>query len=123
MPNVDLSAREFGAAFKGFLEQAANGAPAEEPIFARRIREHLGADPTTLEIVGQTLELTERPNLQVALDSYLEVDGRSAERLGFVAESFVAMSITTLISPGKTGIWGGGTVNEGPVGYAHVDVG
>ena len=103
MPNDDLSAREFGAAFKGFLEQAANGVPVEEPIFARRIREHLGADPTTLEIVGQTLEVTDRPNLQLALDSYLEGDGRSAERLGFVAESFVAMSLTTLIAPAERG--------------------
>jgi cell division protease FtsH len=123
MPDDDLSARAFGPAFKGFLEQAANGVPAEEPIFARRIREHLGADPTTLEIVGQTLEVTERPNLQLALDSYLEEDGRSAERLGFVAESFVAMSLTMLIARGKTGLWGGGSVGEGPVGYAHVDVG
>jgi hypothetical protein len=70
-----LSAREFGSAFKGFLEQAANGVPDEEPMFARRIREHLGADPATLEVVGQTLEVQDRPNLQLALDAYLSQDG------------------------------------------------
>ena len=83
MQTDELSARNFGAAFKGFLEQAATGAPTEEPIFARRIREHLGVAPTTLEIVSRQVDVIDRPNLQVALDSYLEADGRSAELLGF----------------------------------------
>ena len=76
MDEQQVSARDFGAAFKGFLEQAATGVPPEEPVFARRFREHLGVDPTTLEIVSQQFEVTDRPNVQVALDAYLEGEGR-----------------------------------------------
>ena len=36
MEDEQLSARDFGAAFKGFLEQVSTGVPGEEPIFARR---------------------------------------------------------------------------------------
>ena len=34
MTDEQLSAQDFGAAFKGFLEQAATGVPDEESIFA-----------------------------------------------------------------------------------------
>ena len=40
-----ISAGEFGAAFKGFLEQAVAQAPVEQPFFVRRLTEHFGEAP------------------------------------------------------------------------------
>jgi hypothetical protein len=122
----DLSARDFGAAFKGFLEQAATGVEAEEPIFARRLRQHLGVDPSTLEIVSRGFEAVDRPNLQVALDAYLAGEGRGAETIGFVSPyaGFRSTSITELIAQPRAGFFSDGAgVQEGPVEYAEVELG
>jgi hypothetical protein len=125
MENEDLSARGFGAAFKGFLEQAATGVPVEEPVFAQRIREHLGTDPATLEIVNRSFDALDRPNVQVALDAYLEGEGRSAEILGFNAPygGFHATSITQLIAQASPSLFGERGVQPGPVEYVDVDLG
>src|SRR5262245_17295940 len=125
MENEDLSARDFGAAFKGFLEQAATGVPVEEPVFAQRVRAHLGTDPAALEIVNRKFDALDRPNVQVALDAYLEGEGRSAEILGFTAPyaGFRATSITELIAPGSPSLFADRGVQPGPVEYVDVDVG
>src|SRR5437870_2072687 len=81
MTEEGLSAREFGAAFKGFLEQAVSDAPADDPFFLGKLRDHFGGDPSELPIVEQEFETTDRPNVQVALDAYLEPERRSAELL------------------------------------------
>jgi len=57
-----LSASEFGAAFKGFLEQAVTAGPEQEPPFVVRIREHLGAEPSALSVVSQDFESTDHAN-------------------------------------------------------------
>jgi hypothetical protein len=125
MTDDALSAREFGTAFKGFLEQASAGMPDSEPLFAQRLREHLGHDPATLPVVGQGFDPTDRPNLQVALDGYLGADGRSAETLGFAAPygGFRGATFTDLIASRGSGLFGESHVAEGPVAYTHVDLG
>jgi hypothetical protein len=80
------SAREFGAAFKSFLEQSVGEAPATESDFAARIRAHLDADPATLPIVSDVHEVTDQPNLQLAMDDWLGGPGRSSEALGVSSE-------------------------------------
>jgi len=39
-----LDVRDFGASFKGFMEQMAQQAPAKEPELLQRARQHFGAD-------------------------------------------------------------------------------
>jgi hypothetical protein len=125
MADEPLSASDFGTAFKGFLEQAASGVPTEEPIFARRLRDHLGVDPAALPVVSQEFSITDRPNVQVALDAYLEGKGRSAEILGFVTPygRLRGSSITDLLARTRGGFVGESSVQEGPVEYVHVDLG
>src|SRR3954451_19290307 len=52
-------------------------APRPDPPVRRRLEAHFGADPTELPVVGQSLQAWDRPNLQVALDAWLE--GRGVE--------------------------------------------
>jgi hypothetical protein len=125
MVDESLSARDFGAAFKGFLEQASAGVRDEEPVFARRLREHIGADPATLPIVTQEFAVTDRPNVQAALDAYLEHEGRRGEVRGFMSPyaGFRGASITDLIAQRGSGFFGQSGAGEGPIEYVHVDLG
>ena len=125
MDEQPLSARDFGAAFKGFLEQAVTDAPGEMPRFADRIREHLGTDPGSLSIVGQDFESTDHANVQVALDAYLEPDTRSAELLGITSPhaGYQALTLAVLLAPRGSGLMAGPSVDVGPVQYVDVDLG
>jgi AAA+ superfamily predicted ATPase len=125
MNDEQLSAQEFGAAFKGFLEQAATGVPKEEPVFARRIREHLGVDPTPLPILSQLFASTDRPNVQVALDSLLQKEGRSFEALGLASQhiGFTGASLSNLLVPESTGFFGQSAPTVAPVKYVQIELG
>jgi hypothetical protein len=120
-----LSARDFGTAFKGFLEQASSGVPEQEAFFERRLREHLGGDPAKLPVVSRSFEGNDRPNVQVALDGFVEQDGRSAETIGFIPphSGFRATTMTDLAARRGSSLFGGAHVAEGPVGYVDVDLG
>jgi hypothetical protein len=104
------SAREFGAAFKSFLELSVGEAPATESAFAARIRTHLGADPATLPTVSDTHEVTDQPNLQLALDDWLGGPGRSFEALGVASEykRIGGLGLGDLLAPA------GGLLRAGP---------
>lgn len=121
MSERPLSARDFGAAFKGFLEEATTGAPVEETVFAARLREHLGADPVELTVVGQEFQATDRPNVQVGLTALLE--GRTAELLGFTVPflGFETPTFNTLLGTGTRGP--GQAPSRAPVRYVHVELG
>ncbi len=46
-----IEASAFMASFKGFMDQVVAHAPlVEEPIFLRRLREHVAAEPATIAI-------------------------------------------------------------------------
>ncbi|HEX8134704.1 MAG TPA: ATP-binding protein, partial [Actinomycetes bacterium] len=104
------SAREFGAAFKSFLEQSVGEAPATESAFAARIRAHLDADPATLPIVSDIHEVTDQPNLQLAMDDWLGGPGRSSEALGVSSEykRIGGLGLGDLLAPA------GGLLRAGP---------
>src|SRR4051812_8935538 len=58
-----ITAGEFGAAFKGFLEQAAAQAPIEDPFFARRLSELFGREPNAFPVVSPGLPVPDHPNV------------------------------------------------------------
>jgi hypothetical protein len=120
-----LSAREFGAAFKGFLEQAVTEAPEERSIFLRRIRDHLGVDPTSLAVVSQEFENTDHPNVQLALDACLEPETRSVELLGFASPfaGYQPMTLAMLLATPRGGPMAGPSIDLGPVQYVEVEIG
>src|SRR5215470_14982618 len=77
-----LSVKDFGDAFKRFLEQSVDAAPAEPPFFLAKLLEHFKTDPARLPVIAQDIEGYDRPNLALALEAYLRRPGRSAELIG-----------------------------------------
>ena len=112
---------EFGASFKGFLDQMAAQAPTEEPIFLTRLRTHFSAEPTAFPIVGEEFEPTDHPNVQRALESYVSERNCLTDLLGITGDQMFAYGgggLAQLIKAGPSGMWAGGPpVTQGPVQY------
>jgi hypothetical protein len=123
MAEGPMSPTEFGEAFKDFMRQVAKPATPPESIVARYLQQHFDADPAKLPIVAQDFKLTDHPNLQVALEAYLAVEGRSSTLRGFSSDRdrYGGLSLSDLLIPPSTGLMGGeGMAVEGPVKYVSV---
>jgi hypothetical protein len=117
------SLQEFGASFKGFLDQMATQAPVEDPIFLTRLRKHFSAEPAAFPVVGEQFEASDHPNVQKALEAYVSERNCSTELLGITGDQtfvYAGISLAQLIMPARSGLWGGATVMEGPVQYVNI---
>src|SRR5438094_208648 len=115
-----FSFQEFGASFKTFLDQVSAQAPAAEAPFVQRLRGHFGVEAGTLPIVAETFPAADHPNVQVALDAYLAVSGRSAAVVGISAgHEYMGVSLSHLVVDGG-GMFGGRPPAEGPVEYVNI---
>ena len=114
---------EFGASFKGFLDQMAVQAPAEDPIFLTRLRKHFSAEPSAFPIVVEQFESSDHPNVQKAIEAYVSERNCSTELIGITADQTFAYSgigLAQLIVSARSGLWGGPGVTEGPVQYVNI---
>ena len=107
----------FGAAFEDFVRAMTMAAQRGESDVARRLREHLGADPTELPTTAVDFPQTEQANLQLAIEDVLA----DAEILGYTQRrpAFGSVGLAEIVAgSGMTG-----PISFGPVGYADVEVG
>jgi hypothetical protein len=112
----DLGA--FGAVFEDFMHAMSFAAEHTESEVTVRLREHLGADPKELPTTGAEFPLTERANLQLAIDAVLS----DAEMVGFTTrhERFGSIGLAELVA--GQGMMPG-PISFGPVRYNDVEVG
>jgi ATPase family associated with various cellular activities (AAA) len=124
MANDPISPTDFGASFKGFMQQMASQGPAEEPFFRRRLAEHFGADPSKLTIISEKFGDSDHPNLHLAVEAFIGAPGRTSELLGIASEvvAFGGFSLAQLVAPGSAGLMGGAGPSEGPVKYTNLEL-
>jgi cell division protease FtsH len=80
---TDLDPIEFGRTFQQFLRSLDARLPAEGPSeLVRRLAAHLGREPSGLPVVTGSYPIYDHANVQLALERFLETDGRSAELVG-----------------------------------------
>lgn len=123
MADNPLSVQEFGASFKEFLQQVNAQAPAEEPFFRRCIREHFGAEPETLTALQETFRRADQPNVQLALDAWLEPRKAGLEVLGIGAPEharYMGLRLADLVA--RAPVMGRGP-ELAPAQYINVPVG
>jgi hypothetical protein len=123
MADSGKSLEDFGASFKGFMDQMAAQAPAEDPVFLQLIRGHFGADPASFPVIAEQFEASEHPNVQKALDTYLAERNCSIELTGVTSDQPYMtgmISLPQLIMPARSGLWGGSGVTRGPVQYVNI---
>jgi hypothetical protein len=85
--NERTTPEEFGLLFKRFLDDIVNRAEVPEGPLLKRLRDHLGGEPMRMPVISEEFERFQQPNLQVAMDAYLEQPGHSAELIGLAAEN------------------------------------
>ena len=123
MADSGKSMEEFGASFKGFMDQMAAQAPAEDPAFLKLIRGHFGAEPASFPVITQQFEASEHPNVQKALDTYLAERNCTTQLVGITSDQPYMtgmISLPQLIMPGRAGLWGGSGIAQGPVQYVNI---
>ena len=90
---MDEQLSEFGKLFTRFLQAAVEAEPDTEPPFAVIVREHLGADPREIPIIGEEVHAWDQVNLQLALEALFERDGRSVKLVGIGGHQSRHMSL------------------------------
>ncbi|MBI4604597.1 MAG: 26S protease regulatory subunit [Planctomycetes bacterium] len=118
-----LSPQDFGESFHQFMAQMATQAPKQEPVFVGRLREHFGQEPAILPILSETFAPHEHPDIQVALDSFLAGEDRSAEVVGVTCGyPMLPLSLASLVASGAAGMHARLGFEVGPVQYANVSI-
>jgi hypothetical protein len=120
-----ISIENFGASFKGFLEQIATQAPSEEPTFLRHIRNHFNGEPAQFPILTAEFEVSDHPNVQLAIEEYITESGRSAELMGVIGDqtyAYMGITLSQLLAPARAGLMGSSGLVDGPVQYVNVDL-
>ena len=75
-----MEPEELAGAITRLVEWAERNTPRPQSPLQRRLREHFGEDPVDLPVVSRSLEAWDRPNVQVAIDAWLE--GQEFEVIG-----------------------------------------
>src|SRR6186713_1470619 len=87
--NSDFSPEAFGLAWQRFMEIVSAATPPAvppEPALLDRLIGFLQAEPTSLIIIREMMLERDLPNLQVAMEHYLQGPERSAELVGYKVE-------------------------------------
>ena len=118
---MPISPTDFGASFKGFLDQMSATAPVEEPIFRRRLREHFGCEPNELPTLSEKFPAHDHANVHSALAAELEGADGSVATFGVIhPHPYMSATFSMLAAPGKPGLTGGDGLAEGPVEYVNI---
>jgi DNA polymerase III delta prime subunit len=78
----DHQAREFAAAFRGFLDWVHSTGAGEDNEVSALVRDFLGADGTQHSVVTRELPAFEHANLQTAVNAWSACEGRTVEVRG-----------------------------------------
>jgi hypothetical protein len=98
-------------------------APAEDPVFLKRLRAHFNGDPTAYPIVREQFDASDHPNVQKAIEAYFAERNCSPELLGITADqayTYAGIGLAQLIMPARSGLWGGAVATEGSVQYVNI---
>jgi hypothetical protein len=97
-PERDITPEQFADAFRRVTEWAQIESRQERSPFKARLTEHFGEDPATYPVTGEAIATYDLPNLQLALDAYLERAGTEHRLIGFGGHvGYAEMSLSGLV--------------------------
>ena len=94
----DITPQQFAEAYQRLAEWAMFEAQQGRSPFKAKLTDHFGEDPATYPVTGETIATYELPNLQLALDAYLDQGGREHHLIGFGGHlGYAEMSLSGLV--------------------------
>lgn len=94
----EISPREFARTLTRIVEWAAIESREERSPFKSMLADHFGTDPSTFPVTGESIAAYDVPNLQLALDAYLDRDGIDHRLVGFAGPvGYAEMSLSGLV--------------------------
>jgi hypothetical protein len=115
----ELTPKQFGAAFKAFLDAVLEAASPPASPLLDRIQDHLGAETDDLAVVTEEFDNFEHPNVQAALNSLLASPGRDSSLIGVSSEHKFHMSLGLSDLLSRSGGMGRPPLAVGPVDYVN----
>jgi ATPase family associated with various cellular activities (AAA)/AAA+ lid domain len=79
----EITPQQFAEAFQRLTEWAIGESRLGRSPFKERLTDHFGHDPATYPLTSEAIAVYDLPNLQLALDAYLEGEGRQHSLVGF----------------------------------------
>src|SRR5271166_6050424 len=118
---MTISPKDFSASFKGFLDHMSAAAPAEEPVFRRRLRDHFECEPNELPTLSENFPTHDHANVHSALEAEFAGADCSVATFGVISpHPHMIAALSMLAAPGKSGLMGREELAEGPVQYANI---
>lgn len=97
-PDGEITPEQFADAFRRVSEWAHIESREERSPFKARLTEHFGEDPATYPVTGEAVATYDLPNLQLALDAYLDRSGTEHRLIGFGGHvGYAEMSLSGLV--------------------------
>ena len=118
-----IDPKDFGASFKGFMDQMSTATPSEEPFFRELLREHFGESPDKLHTLAEKVPPRDHANVQLAIESVLLKDNEVREYGFTIGHQFLTPSLAMLAAQSKGGMMGGSQFDEGPIEYINIPIG
>src|SRR5918998_3138704 len=98
MPGDEISPQEFAQALRRVMEWASIEEREGRSPFKTILTEHFGTDPSTFPVTGEAIAPYDLPNLQLALDAYLQRDDVEHRLVGFGGPvGYSEMSLSGLV--------------------------
>ena len=96
-------------------------APAEEPIFRRRLRDHFECEPNELPTLSEKFPAHDHANLHRRIEAEFSGADCSVATYGVInPHPYMSATLSMLAAPAKSGLMGGGGPAEGPVEYTNI---
>jgi hypothetical protein len=116
---VAISPQEFGASFKGFLDQMKSAAPEAEPFFRQRLMDHFQQDPAKLPTLTEKFDAFEHANVHLAVEGALAGPETTSEIIGATSpHGPFGITMAALAAPNGPSAWH--TAAEAPVEYINI---
>lgn len=118
---MSISPNEFGASFKGFLDQMSATSQPDEPVIRKRLRDHFDQNPEKLPTLTEKFDTYDHANLHLAIESVLSEPNCSVQVFGVITpHEYMGVTMSQLVAPAKSGMLGDNAPSEGPVEYVNV---
>jgi hypothetical protein len=111
-----ISADQFGALFRDFVERSMQSAPQRESHFLQAFGKHFDHDPLKLATVTDAFPISDHPNLHLAVREYLDSPGLEAtlEGVAGLEDYGGPLTLARLLT--------NAAASAGPVQYANVSL-